>query len=525
MSDSAPPSTPPQVPGYELLRCIGRGSYGEVWLARDGSGAFCAVKIVYRNTFEHDRPYERELSGIEKFEPISRRHPTQVAILRVGRNVAEGYFYYVMELADPVEDERERGRKGAGQESPFSPSLPFSPASYVPRTLKSELTRRGPLPFSECLDIGQALATALEHLHEHGLIHRDIKPSNVIFVRGVPKLADIGLVTDAGASISFVGTEGFLPPEGPGTPQADLYSLGKVLYEISTGRDRMDFPELPTFVDQPVRKEQLLELNQIFLKACQNEPRRRYRSARDMASDLELLRSGKSLRHARAVGQRLAQARLLAGVAVLLVVGAALANHFLQQRRVNEAKREQARQEKEAEIYRRAEAHKTRRLADSYAASGQALEAQGDYPGALLWFSKALAEEHNDPARAGAHRRQLVLLWQQTPPIPALFAHTGPVNAARFSGDGRRVITTSDDRTARVYEMATGEAIGPPLSHSSRVLQAELSADGDRALTLTADGVARLWSSLAADPVAAKLEFHGRCTFAALSPNGRQISR
>jgi serine/threonine protein kinase len=73
----------------------------------------------------------------------------------------------------------------------------------------------------------------------------DIKPSNVDFCRGRPKLADIGLVTDVGSSQSFVGTEGFIPPEGPGTPQADLYALGKMLYELATGRDRMDFPHLP----------------------------------------------------------------------------------------------------------------------------------------------------------------------------------------------------------------------------------------------------------------------------------------
>src|SRR6185295_2661817 len=100
MPETTPTSAPPSVPGYELLRCIGRGSYGEVWLSRDGSGGFRAVKVVYRKTFEHDRPFERELSGIQKFEPVSRSHPSQVSILQVGRNVAEGYFYYVMELAD-----------------------------------------------------------------------------------------------------------------------------------------------------------------------------------------------------------------------------------------------------------------------------------------------------------------------------------------------------------------------------------------------------------------------------------------
>src|SRR5207249_2113219 len=188
----------------------------------------------------------------------------------------------------------------------------LDPAGYTPRTLKSELARRGRLSFGECLEISLALATALDHLHQHGLIHRDIKPSNVIFVHGVPKLAAIGLVTDVGATVSCVGTEGFLPPEGPGTPQADVYSLGKVLYEISTGHDRMDFPELPTFADVTAEKDHLLELNLIFLRACQNDVRKRYQSARELSSDLMLLQSGKSLRRVRALEQRMAAARTVA---------------------------------------------------------------------------------------------------------------------------------------------------------------------------------------------------------------------
>src|SRR4026208_1554578 len=90
----------PQIPDHQLLRCIGRGSYGEVWLARNVMGTCRAVKGVYRDSFEDARPFERELSGIRRFEPVSRLHDGLVDILQVGRNDPEGYFYYVMELAD-----------------------------------------------------------------------------------------------------------------------------------------------------------------------------------------------------------------------------------------------------------------------------------------------------------------------------------------------------------------------------------------------------------------------------------------
>src|SRR5256886_6247588 len=89
---------PPSVPDHELLRRIGGGSYGEVWLARNKLGTLRAIKVVYRKTFEDARPFEREFKGIQKFEPISRSHDGLVDILQVGGT--EEYFYYVMELAD-----------------------------------------------------------------------------------------------------------------------------------------------------------------------------------------------------------------------------------------------------------------------------------------------------------------------------------------------------------------------------------------------------------------------------------------
>src|SRR6185295_14191427 len=84
---------PPLVPEYELIRRIGHGAYGEVWLARNVLGTFRAVKIVHRKTFADERPFEREFEGIKGFEPVSRLHESQVDILQVGRNEAEGYFY------------------------------------------------------------------------------------------------------------------------------------------------------------------------------------------------------------------------------------------------------------------------------------------------------------------------------------------------------------------------------------------------------------------------------------------------
>src|SRR5438132_1507084 len=233
--------SPPYIPDFSLLRRIGRGSYGDVWLARSVTGVYRAVKVVYRSRFEDERPYEREFAGIQKFEPISVGQETQVSLLHVGRNEAAGFFYYVMELADDVE---------GGED--------IVPQTYVPKTLKEMRSRRSRLPPGECLSISVALIRALDHLHRHGLVHRDIKPSNVIFVHGVPKLADIGLVSAVDTSASFVGTEGFVPPEGPGGVAADVYSLGKVLYEISTGRDRREFPKLPEDFDKLPDKRALL---------------------------------------------------------------------------------------------------------------------------------------------------------------------------------------------------------------------------------------------------------------------------
>jgi len=130
---------------------------------------------------------------------------------------------------------------------------------YVPRTLRAELKSRGALPADEVIALGLKLSSALAHLHAYGLVHRDVKPSNILFIGGEPKLADAGLVAAVDDARSLVGTAGYITPEGPGTPQADLYALGKVIYEAAFGKDRQEFPALPADVASRSDHARLLE--------------------------------------------------------------------------------------------------------------------------------------------------------------------------------------------------------------------------------------------------------------------------
>jgi serine/threonine protein kinase len=267
----------PAIPDYQLLRRIGDGAYGEVWLARNILGTCRAIKVVHRKTFRDSHPYEREFNGIKKFEAVSGSHPGLLHILHVGRNDSSGYFYYAMELAD---DEQ------SGQR--------IDPARYRPKTLRSEIDGRGRLPLDECVQIGLSLAKALEHLHGHGLIHRDIKPANILFVKGALQLGDIGLVTGIGEAVTQVFTPGYNPPEGPGAPAADVFSLGKVLYVISTGHAVDQFPK----ADQnggSAGETRLSRFLAIVRKACANNVGDRYPSAQALRADLERLEQNKPI--------------------------------------------------------------------------------------------------------------------------------------------------------------------------------------------------------------------------------------
>ncbi|HEY3853346.1 MAG TPA: protein kinase [Verrucomicrobiae bacterium] len=293
----------PLVPDYDLLRRIGGGAYGDVWLARStATGVLRAAKIVWRHTFDDERPFQREFEGIQRFEHISREHPSQLALFHIGRNDTSGYFYYVMELADDA--------------------LPGQTVeSYSPRTFRADIVN-GRVSATKILEIAMILTEALGHLHDKGLVHRDVKPSNVIFVNGCPKLADVGLVTDMTDNRSIVGTEGYLPPEGPGAPSADIFALGKVLYEAATGMDRREFPKLPEDLRSWPDVAEIIELNEIILKACAQDAKSRYQTCEEMRTDLALLGQGKSVKQKRTRQHRWKVMKKVLTLAVFAVLAA-----------------------------------------------------------------------------------------------------------------------------------------------------------------------------------------------------------
>jgi len=315
----------PDIPDHTLLRLVGRGAYGEVWLARNIMGAMRAVKVIWREQFESDRPYEREVAGIRRFEPISRSSGGLVHVLHVGRNDVAGYFFYVMELADGEGPTPDASSTIKNQEGSALATLdPKQSEFYRPRTLRSDLKRLGRLPHSASVRLALDVASGLAQLHRHGLVHRDVKPANIIYVNGRAKLADIGLVSAGGESLTFVGTEGYIPPEGPGTPSADIYALGVALYEASTGFSLDCFPDAPPEWFNDAAGDPSLELHEVILKACEGRRENRYPSVEAMQADLALLQSGQSVRCVRALERRYARLRACGMAGTILLIGALL---------------------------------------------------------------------------------------------------------------------------------------------------------------------------------------------------------
>ncbi len=462
---------PPIIPDYELLRLIGRGSYGDVWLGRGATGLYRAVKVVWRNRFEDVEPYEREFRGLSDFMRRTEGVNRQMALLHVGRNNDAGWFYYVMELADDAITGNE-----------------IDPDCYAPMTLRIRRDQSEHVPADEVLAFGIELAAGLANLHATGLVHRDIKPSNIIIVNGRPKLADIGQVSEARETMSVVGTEGFIPPEGPGTPAADIFSLGKVLYELAMGEDRQNFPTLPGDLDQRKDRAELLELNEVIVKACAPLAEHRHPDALALLEELKLLQAGKSVRRLRFAERGLSRARrwglLALGIAVIAGVGAAIER--------NRADREAAgRAAAEAEL-----AELTRRtLYDaSLAAAQRALETE-NFGVAREALERSIPQT-GDPDLRGF---EWYALWREAQGDPAeIIRESGDtVTRLEASPGGRWMAVDNTSPVIDLFDQQTGEFV-KSLEGIHRV--AGFTADGSRLVGTTPTYEIETWSTADGSP-------------------------
>ena len=251
--------------GLTLGAFCGGGAYGEVYVCTDISGRQLAVKIVSKIKLGDD--WERELRGVSNYRKITENAPNLLQIYHIEEDADT--FFYTMEAADSV-----------------------SADSYRADTLAERL-KKGPLPQDDTFKILRAIFDGIRTIHEAGFAHRDIKPDNIIFVKGTPKLSDIGLVSSLSATYTrLAGTLDFLPPEERSSESVtdrksrqknDLYAFGKVIYCAVTGCSPQDFPTVPK--ELPLTLELKFFLRLAF-RLCNKDPLLRLDSLEKTAAEL-----------------------------------------------------------------------------------------------------------------------------------------------------------------------------------------------------------------------------------------------
>lgn len=490
----------PKIKGYEILSELGRGGMGVVYLAhQEGLDRFVALKMIISGgqagSDELTR-FRTEAAAISRLQ-----HPNLVQIYEVGEQ--DGRPFFSLEFVDGGNlDDRYNGK----------PQPPRDAAKMI-----------------------ETLARAMHAVHLKGIVHRDLKPANVMLMAdGTPKISDFGLAKRMDSGIgntqtgAIMGTPSYMAPEQAAGksrevgPHTDVYALGSMLYEFLSGRPPFMADTAWDTIVQVVSQEPLppsklapklpRDLDTICLKSLEKNPKKRYATAEELADDLARFLRNEPI-HARPIGIHerfvkwvkrrpgLASAALISTAALIAFIAFG-AKYTVELQKLEREGRE-------------------RMIRFSVLGGSRYLE-EMDWFGALVWYAHTLELEHDNPERMAMHRVRYASVLQQCPKLLQLWSHQGSIGQAKISADGLKVVTASLDHTGRIWDIKTGQAIGPPLQHDDAVVQASFSRDSRLIVTASTDATARIWDA-ASGAHRFTLKHDNAVNSACFSPDGRWV--